>query len=96
MQKNVPHEGIRLPKQETFPKGFAAQAAGSYTAELEARDSNSHPCSCPPRSRLKPKPMREQRKLVVFLGERKQGQVTPIVELYAQLCPLLKDARCAQ
>jgi len=47
MQKNVPHEGIRLPKQETFPKGFAAQAAGSYTAELEARDSNSHPCSLP-------------------------------------------------
>jgi integrase-like protein len=51
------------------PKEFAA--ASIYTAERGARDSNAIPC--PSRSRLKPE--REQQKVVVFLRERKQGQV---------------------
>jgi Integrase core domain len=53
------------------PKEFAAaEAAGFYTAERGARDSNAVPC--PSRSPIL-KPKMEQQKVVVFLRERKQG-----------------------
>ena len=63
-----PHSslGYRTPKEFA-----AAQAAGFYTAERGARDSNAVPCPCAPPSRLKPE--MEQKKFVVFLRERKLG-----------------------
>jgi putative transposase len=54
------------------PKEFAAQqAAGFYTAERGARDSNAVLAPRAPPSRLKPE--REFKKVVVFSAERKLG-----------------------
>ena len=67
-----PHSslGYRTPKEFA-----AAQAAGFYTAEREARDSNAALAPRAPPSRLKPE--RETNKFVVFLRERKQGAGQP-------------------
>ena len=54
------------------PSEFVAQAAGFYTAEREARDSNAIPC--PSRSRYPGSNRRESHlKLFAFLRERKLG-----------------------
>jgi putative transposase len=53
------------------PKEFAAQASDFYRTERGARNSNAIPCPRAPPSRLKPK--MGQRRIVVFLRERKQG-----------------------